>query len=152
MRKDRFGDRDLDIDRFIKKCKQHKLKLTPQRLMLYRELVKSREHPSAEKLFKRAKKVFPNISFDTVNRTLLTFSRVGIVRVVEGYGNPRRFDPNLLDHHHFRCLRCDDIVDIYNPAYDNLKIPPVLEKQYRVLSKRVILEGFCNQCQKHQTR
>lgn len=137
----------VDLEDFITSCKQNNLKLTPQRLMLYRELAKSGEHPSAEKLFQAARKIFPNISFDTVNRTLLTFSRIGIVKVVEGYGHPRRFDPNLRTHHHFRCVSCNHIADIYDPVYDCLKVPVDLKNRCRILSKKVVLEGICAKCQ-----
>lgn len=147
MMKNGIAENSVDLEYFINTCKQNNLKLTPQRLMLFRELAKSREHPSAEKLYQAARKIFSNISFDTVNRTLLTFSRVGIVKVVEGYGNPRRFDPNLRDHHHFRCVSCNHILDIYNPVYDQLEIPHDLNKQCRILSKKVVLEGVCIECQ-----
>jgi Fur family peroxide stress response transcriptional regulator len=147
MMKSGINDRGVDQEHFINTLKRNNLKLTPQRLMIYRELSKSGEHPSAEKLYRAARKIFPNISFDTVNRTLLTFSRVGIIKVVEGYGSPRRFDPNLKEHHHFRCLSCNRITDLYNPVYDRLEIPPDLSKRYRVLSKKVLLEGFCAGCQ-----
>lgn len=136
------------IDAFYKKCRESKLKLTPQRLMLYRELLTSDDHPSAENMYRKAKKVFPSISFDTVNRTLLTFSKLGIVKVVEGYGNPRRFDANLQDHHHFRCVECMDIVDIYNRSFDELEIPVDIRQKHLVLGKKVILEGICSRCQK----
>ena len=38
---------------------------------------------------------FPNISFDTVNRTLLTFSKVGLVNIVESYRGPDDLIPIL---------------------------------------------------------
>ena len=47
--------------------------------------------------------------FDTVNRTLLSFAHMGILDIVEGYGYPKRFDPNLARHHHFHCLKCHRI-------------------------------------------
>jgi Fur family peroxide stress response transcriptional regulator len=137
----------VNTDRFVAICRKNNLKLTPQRLMLYRELAGSHEHPSAEKLYRMAKRHFPSISFDTVNRTLLTFSRIGIVKIVEGKGDPRRFDPNLSEHHHFRCTRCDRIEDIFEPVFDRLEIPPDVGKRFRISGKKVILEGLCPACQ-----
>jgi len=134
------------MQNFERTCKQNNLRLTPQRMMLYRELFASKDHPSADTLFKKAKKIFPNISFDTVNRTLLTFTRIGIVNVVEGHGDPRRFDPNIISHHHFHCVKCNDISDFYNQIYDNIKIPEDIQKSCVVLNKKVILEGICYEC------
>ncbi len=135
---------------FRNRCREHHLKMTPQRLVIYEELLQSKDHPSADAIFKRVRRSFPNISFDTVNRTLLTFSRIGFIRVVEGHGDPKRFDPQLSNHHHFRCMQCNRIIDFYNESYDRMKIPEEFKKQYNVLNKKVVLEGICDRCQKRK--
>jgi transcriptional regulator len=60
------------IERFYKKAKEHGLKITPQRTAIYRELLKAKDHPSANIIYREIVKKIPDISFDTVNRTLLT--------------------------------------------------------------------------------
>ena len=136
------------ITYFTDKCKEHNLKITPQRIFIYKELIKSKNHPSADTVFKAIKKEFPNISFDTVNRTLLTFSEIGLVELVEGHGSPRRFDSNLENHHHLFCIKCGKIIDFNDEEYDKLKIPETIDKEFRVIQKRVILNGFCSECNK----
>jgi Fur family peroxide stress response transcriptional regulator len=133
-------------DFFISKCKQHNLKITPQRTAIYNQLSRSQNHPSADLIFQEVKKLFPNISLDTVNRTLLTFSEIGIVDVVEGYGNPRRFDPNKKTHHHFYCIRCGRITDIYDKEYDELKTAEKIAQKFTVFSKKVVINGICDKC------
>jgi Fur family peroxide stress response transcriptional regulator len=136
------------MDFFRKKCKKHNLKVTPQRIVIYKELLKSKDHPNTEVLFKRVKNIIPDISLDTVNRTLLTFSKIGIVNIVEGYGEPRRFDPNIENHYHFRCIKCNAIVDFDYKSYDNIEVPEKINKKFVVLNKKVLLEGYCNKCRK----
>lgn len=133
---------------FYDKCVQSGLKITPQRAAIYDELLKAKDHPSADDLYKRVRKALPNISFDTVYRTLLSFSEVGIVRLVEGYGELKRFDPDIDSHHHLRCMRCHKIIDFCNQSYDAIKVPSEFEKEFTVLSKRVVLEGICRDCAK----
>ncbi len=133
---------------FKDKGKEHNLRTTPQRIVIYKELCKSKDHPSADTIFRKARKIFPGISFDTVNRTVSIFTRIGIVNIVEGYGDPRRFDPDIDSHHHFRCIRCNNIIDFHNKAYDNLKVPEEIKRQFIVLRKRVCIEGICVQCRK----
>ena len=133
---------------FKDKCKEHNLKITPQRISVYEELFSSPDHPNADVIFRKVRKTFPNISFDTINRTLLTFAKIGIVRIVEGSGEPKRFDSDIDNHHHFRCMKCNRIIDFQNKFYDNIKIPEDFKKQFTVLNKRVVLEGFCNKCKK----
>jgi Fur family peroxide stress response transcriptional regulator len=133
---------------FEKKCKENNLKLTPQRLAVYRELAVSKDHPNAEVIYRRLKKTLSSISLDTVNRTLLTFHRIGVVNVVEGSGEPKRFDGNVKAHHHFRCIRCHNLIDFYNDAYDDLEVPEKIKRQFIVLGKKVYLEGICDGCKR----
>ena len=131
---------------FAEKCKEHNLKITPQRTIIYRELIKAKDHPSSDIMFKKVRRILPNISFDTINRTLLTFSKIGIVDVVEGYGDPKRFDPDISSHHHFRCMECNEIIDVYDESFDKLEIPPKLHEQFSIRNKKVVLEGLCLDC------
>jgi Fur family peroxide stress response transcriptional regulator len=140
--------KDNSLDLFRKKCRENKLKITPQRIVIYRELIKSKNHPHAEALYRRVKKSIPDISLDTVNRALLTFSKIGLVKTVEGYGDPRRYEPNLNNHHHFRCVNCDSIIDFEYKPYDNMPVPPEIKKIFRVTDKKVLLEGYCHKCLK----
>jgi len=149
MRKE--SDREL-LDFFMVTCREHHLRVTPQRLAIYVLLSESKEHPSADGVFQSIKREFPSISYDTVNRTLLTFSKIGVVGIVEGRGEPRRFDPNMSSHHHFHCRRCGTITDFFSDDYDNLEIPRDLEEKFTVLNKRVVLEGICDTCRTKQSR
>ncbi len=131
---------------FEETCREHGLSLTPQRIAIYRELISSSEHPSAVAIFKKVREYYGNISLDTVNRTLSTFHEIGLAKIVESSGDPRRFDPNLVPHHHFRCVACGKIVDFENAGYDALEIPPEIGDRYMVTDKRVHLDGFCDSC------
>ena len=141
-------DNAILMARFRNKCKANHLKSTPQRTAIYRELIKSEDHPSASVIYLKARKLFPDISFDTVNRTLLTFHEIGIVTLVEGYGEPKRFDPDTEPHHHFRCIKCNNIIDVHHKSFDSLKIPAEIRRKYKVLNKRVVIEGICEKCGK----
>ena len=136
------------LDFFYRRSKENGLKITPQRTAIYQELLKAKDHPSADDIYNRIVKKIPNISFDTVNRTLLTFSKIGITNVVEGYGQPKRYDPDMNTHHHFRCIRCNSIIDFNNKDYDNITVPEELNRQFSVIRKKVVLEGLCSKCRK----
>lgn len=127
-------------------CRRHGLKITPQRVAIYNELSSSRRHPSAVAIHAQVRRIYPNISLGTVNTTLLTFARIGLVRVVESSGDPKRFDPVLAPHHHFRCLECGKIVDFNDRSYDNIAVPAEIRRKYLVLGTRLHLEGLCDSC------
>jgi len=136
------------MDIFYKRSKEGGLKITPQRTAIYEELIKAKDHPTADVIYKRIVKKIPNISFDTVNRTLLTFAKIGITNVVEGYGQAKRYDPDMGIHHHFRCIQCGSIIDFHSKEYDNITVPEELNRQFTVISKKVVLEGLCSKCRR----
>ncbi len=135
-------------EQFIEKCNQHGLKITPQRTIIYEELIKSKDHPSADVLYKKVRNRLSNISFDTVFRTLETFTEIGIIKQVEGSGELKRFDPDMDNHHHLHCMRCKKIIDFTNTDFDQLQLPNNLNNGFKTLNKRVVFEGVCKECSK----
>ena len=134
------------MDTFISKCREHNLKITPQRLAIYKALMSTRDHPTADMVLNHLRSDFPHISHDTVNRTLNTFAEIGVIHVVEGYGESKRFDPAIDQHHHFRCRTCNLIFDFHNEDYNNIQVPANLKKNFIVTNHKVVLEGYCRKC------
>jgi len=133
---------------FRVRCRETGLKVTPQRMAVYKALVETTEHPSADAVFRKVRKVFPSISLDTVNRTLLTLSDMGAAFVVEGSGDPKRFDADLSPHQHCKCLKCRRIMDFHYGPFDQIEVPENLKTRFTVLRKTVYFEGLCDQCSK----
>ena len=148
----RIGVKDSELNRkmaaFQARCRQAGLKITPQRMAVYKVLLETKEHPSTEMVFQRVRDILPSISLDTVNRTLLTLSEIGVAFVVEGSGDAKRFDAKLDNHQHFKCVKCKRIVDFYHKSFDNVPIPKSLSKKFTVLKKTVYFEGICDLCRK----
>ena len=138
---------DRKTERFVAQCRTSGLKVTPQRVTIYKELISTDEHPSAERLYEKVRQVFPNISLDTVNRTLLTLSEIGAASIVEGSGDPKRFDGGSGRHQHFRCVACKRIIDFHHKAFDDIKVPASISKRFTVLKTTVYLEGICDACE-----
>ena len=109
-------------------------------------LVASSDHPSAEAVYERVKQVLPNVSLDTVNRTLNTLSQIGAAFVVEGSGDVKRFDGNLESHQHFKCVKCKKIFDFQHKEFENIHVPQKLRHKFRVLRTAVYVEGLCRAC------
>jgi Fur family transcriptional regulator, peroxide stress response regulator len=133
---------------FRTKCKENGLRVTHQKVIIYKELLKALDHPSPEQLFNRLKSTLHGLSFDTVYRTLSVFNAMGIIDLVEGYGTARRFDPKLEKHHHFQCRNCGMIIDFKSDYYDKLDIPKKIAKECKVIKSQVTIEGFCKKCRK----
>lgn len=133
---------------FRTKCREENLKITPQRMIILESLINDKSHPSADIVFQRVRKKIPNVSFDTVNRTLLSFVDMGLLKVVEGYGRPKRFDPDTDNHHHFQCLKCNKIIDFNDRSFDAIEVPAAIKNKFTITGKKVVLEGLCDSCSK----
>jgi Fur family peroxide stress response transcriptional regulator len=137
---------DEKVCRFTDLCRKTGLRVTPQRIEIYKQLISTDEHPSAEIVYEKVRKTFPSISFDTVNRTLLTLSRMGAAFIVEGSGDVRRFDGGMENHQHFKCVKCKRIVDFQHKSFENIKLPKSITNKFTVLRKTFYLEGICDHC------
>ena len=134
------------MDAFRARCREAGLKITPQRMAVYKVLIESKQHPSAEVVFRKVRETIPHISLDTVNRTLLTLAEIGAASIVEGSGDVKRFDGKLETHQHFKCIKCKRIVDFHYKPFDNIPIPKNISRKFTVLRKTVYFEGVCDVC------
>jgi Fur family transcriptional regulator, peroxide stress response regulator len=139
---------ETKVNAFRTKCREEGLRVTPQRVAVYKALLETNQHPSAETVFRHVRQVFPSISLDTVNRTLLTLSDMGAASIVEGSGDAKRFDGNQDDHQHFKCVRCKRITDFHHEPFDQMSAPENLPAGFTVLRTTVYIEGLCDQCGK----
>ena len=134
------------LKRFEDLCRQSGLKVTPQRVAVYKVLICTDTHPTAEEVHRMVRQDISSISLDTVNRTLLTLAKIGAAFQVEGTGQPRRYDGGLENHQHFRCIKCGKIIDFHYEPFDNIEVPAHLQGQFQIMRKTVYLEGICENC------
>jgi len=132
--------------RFKAQCRKAGLRITPQRVAVYEQVLGSKEHPSASMVLERVRTRFPEISLDTVNRTLGTITELGLARTIPGCGGAKRFDADLTLHQHFQCVKCGKIIDFEFPAFDNMKLPREVREHFTVLTKTVYVQGICKKC------
>ncbi len=140
------------LDQFRSVCENQGLRITPQRVAVYEILLKSKDHPSAVTVFEQIRKKYPNVSLDTVNRTLLTIAELGLATTIPGSGDAKRFDADINHHQHFRCLKCKKIVDFECPGFENMKLPKEIRKRFIVVTKTLYLEGICNNCKRQDKK
>ncbi len=127
-------------------CRKAGLKVTHQRLEIYRELAASTDHPSAEVLHKRLIKKIPMLSLDTVYRTLTTFSQNGLIHKVETIESQARFEVIYERHHHLICRQCREILDFQWPSIDEATLPDELMHWGQIDSRNIVVYGICNNC------
>ena len=132
--------------RFEAVCRDSGVKLTHQRIEIFREVAQTGEHPDAEKVFQGVRQRVPTVSLDTVYRTLWMLNDLGLITTL---GPPRertRFDANLNHHHHFVCVQCGLTRDFYSDAFDGLKLPEAINAFGHVKTTSVEVRGICVEC------
>lgn len=134
------------LQHFEQMCKDAGLKVTHQRLEIYRELLSALDHPSAETLYKRLEKRLPALSLDTVYRTLATFEKLSLVHRVETVESQARYEALTTRHHHFLCNTCGQVFDFVWHSFDSMQLPSGLAEIGAIARTSVVVHGICAAC------
>jgi Fur family transcriptional regulator, stress-responsive regulator len=132
---------------FAQLLRAHGLRATAQRRAIYSVFADAADadaanaHLSAEEVFQQARIQLPELSRATVYNALGELAEAGLLGMVEGPG-PRRFDANVMPHHHFRCRECHQLHDV---ELDSVEVT-LRERGFAVQSSHVLLEGLCPRC------
>jgi Fur family peroxide stress response transcriptional regulator len=144
----RTDEREIErrMERFEQVCRTAGVKLTHQRMEIFREVAQSGDHPDAETVYRGVRARIPTVSLDTVYRALWLLSDVGLITAFGPSSGRTRFDANLSRHHHFVCLRCGLTRDFYSDAFDEIRVPQSLKAIGRVETTHVEARGLCREC------
>lgn len=120
---------------------------TEQRAAVYRCLIATETHPTADDVFTSVRRDLPDISLATVYKALETLVGCGLaVKLTYGDGSAR-YDGRTDPHHHARCLVCGAVLDV--PGRVDLNtlrgVGPVAG--FSVEGYRLELIGYCAGCQ-----
>ncbi|MDD6795535.1 MAG: Fur family transcriptional regulator [Clostridiaceae bacterium] len=128
--------------------REKKLKLTPQRLAVYKYLMNTYEHPSAETIYKAIQTDYPTMSLATVYKALKTLVDVGLVQEINvGEGN-FRYDGNTDPHPHIQCIHCGKVSDLHSFNLEYINEEAKKHTNFKVLSSQVYFYGECPDCSK----
>jgi Fur family peroxide stress response transcriptional regulator len=144
------AERDRWCAEFELQCRARGIRVTPQRLAVYRALSEDLTHPTAESVFSRLRRDFPGLSQATVYRTLEYLERESLIRRVSAPEGVSRFDANLGNHQHLVCRACGSLTDISIPALSRHDLPAVSGFQVEELDIRLV--GRCHGCRNSKSR
>src|SRR5689334_12073504 len=91
---------------FERACRTRGVRLTPQRLAVYRALAEDLTHPTADGVLGRVRARMPSVSPASVYRILDSLERKGLIRRVGTTDGIARYDANLERHQHLVCRKC----------------------------------------------
>ena len=131
---------------FAHRCRETGLANTHQRMVIYRVLVESADHPSPELVYERVRAQIPSISKATVYKNIHAFVEAGVLREVSDLHQTNRLDANLERHHHLICTRCKRVVDYQDEQLNSVRSSEAEPLGFRLDEYRVEVRGLCPAC------
>lgn len=122
------------------------MRLTKQRLAIYRELESRVDHPAVQQLYLAVKPRMPQISLFTVYRTMNALEAAGMVLRVATWKSHARYDATVAAHAHFLCETCGRIDDVDDQQCPD--IMPMLVHGVKGTINRmdIMMTGQCAEC------
>jgi Fur family ferric uptake transcriptional regulator len=123
------------------------VRATRQREVVLQAVRSTMDHPTADWVYRQARRRLPRISLGTVYRNLKKLSEEGLIREIQIAGQTTRFDANTGRHYHIRCLRCGRVNDLPISVDRRLEEEAGRAMNYQVVSHQVEVLGVCPLCQ-----
>lgn len=136
---------------FRKYCNQRKMRYTPEREIIIKEIYRSKDHFNVDNLFERVRANNPasKIAKTSVYRSVPHFLDAGLLRQSAVQAGEVIYERTLghLDHDHFVCLGCGKIIEFSSPELTSVQQKLCRENKFTVLWRTNVVNGYCQDCQ-----
>jgi len=126
-------------------CKRHGMRMTDQRRIIAKILTQASDHPDAEEIFERAKKIDNKISVSTVYRTVRLLEQEGVLNRLDFRDGRARYEEITDDHHdHLICVKTGKIIEFHDVELEALKSKIAQKLGYQMVDHRLEIFGVPN--------
>jgi Fur family transcriptional regulator, stress-responsive regulator len=133
-------------ERLVSQLRERGMRVTPQRIVIHRELCGHSQHMTAEQVLARVSDVLPGTSLPTVYSTLELLEALGLVRRV-GTGNGAVvFDSRVEPHAHTVCRSCGAMVDLEGTAAPDDALARACATGFVPDHAQLVVWGLCPEC------
>jgi Fe2+ or Zn2+ uptake regulation protein len=132
-------------ERLTAALRERGLRVTSQRVVLFRALSELGHHATAEEIARAAAGRLPGLALPTVYAALELFEELGLVRRVPA-GAAVIWDPVADGHAHLVCRRCGRVVDVPAAVDAAAAVTAAVADGGRVDAAEVVLRGLCERC------
>ena len=106
------------------------------------------DHPTAEWIFKMARKRLPRVGLGTIYRNLKALVDEGLIHEVRRADEAVRYDPNTGEHYHIRCISCGRISDLPVSVDRAIEERARYATNYAIVGHEVEVHGVCPGCRR----
>ncbi|MBT3198801.1 MAG: transcriptional repressor [Phycisphaerales bacterium] len=136
----------MDNTETTEKTKSCDFRMTRQRRVILAELDSPGQHPTADEVYSRVRKVLPNISLGTVYRNLEILSQTGMVKKLHIGSEQRRYEKNQKRHYHAHCVMCGRVSDIPSDPFGDIDKTARENSRFDITGHELVFEGLCPKC------
>jgi Fur family ferric uptake transcriptional regulator len=143
-------NQEQDVNEALKTLKEYldanTLKLTQQRLLIFKVLFSQKGMISSEELLAEITGLDSGISRSTVYRTMKHLHHAGVARCIRHDDGSTRYEP-MGDHHSTMiCERCGKTIPLMNPYLDCLQRESARQQGFTLFRFRTVIHGLCHAC------
>jgi len=131
---------------FERACRARGVRVTPQRVAVYRALAEDVTHPTADAVCRNLRGALPSVSPASVYRILDSLEQAGLIRRVGTTDGIARYDANRERHQHLVCRKCGRLTDFHAPELATLRLAPRAVRGFVVEELDVRIVGRCARC------
>ncbi|MDX9800586.1 MAG: transcriptional repressor [Spirochaetia bacterium] len=124
-----------------------KYKKSRQRDKVLEILQSTDTHPTADWIYKIAKKDIKNLSLGTVYRNLNILVDQGLAKRLDFGSTYDHYDAVVDNHYHLICEKCGSIIDLEMEPDENLVKAASEKTSFKISDHRVEFFGLCKKCQ-----
>lgn len=121
------------------------IKPSCQRIKILEYLITYKNHPTVDMIYSELVKEMPTLSKTTVYNTLNSFIKEDIVRVITIEEGETRYDADIKNHGHFKCIQCGNIHDF---KINEAGIEKEGLEDFKIAEKNFYYLGLCKSCLK----
>ncbi len=133
-------------------CRDRGIRVTSQRLAVYRTLAADTTHPTADSIYAKLRPKMSWLSLATVYRILESLEHEGFIKRVSTTNGVARFDANLTPHEHLVCRRCGRMTDFHDESFSTIAPSGRWSTGFVVEEIEIRIIGTCEECRREDSR
>jgi len=122
------------------------LKLTQQRLLIFKVFMSDDNMVSPEELLAGVQDVDTTISRSTVYRTVKHLHNAGIARSIHHNDGVTYYEPMGDQSSRMVCERCGKVIPIKNPYFECIQQETARQQGFTLFRYQNVIHGLCSEC------
>jgi len=136
----------LSDAKIVEALRRKGYKATPQRIAICRFVLRSRDHPTTQEIYRELRHTYPTVSLATVYKTLGVLSDLGLVQELPFEHGETRFDSYAEPHVNLVCRRCGNVSDLEQRLAREIVARVAATARFTPTGQRLDVYGLCQRC------